>query len=271
MNKQTLLTVLNDRMQWTATNKSDLQTILEQYPYFDAVATVLHETGATQSPWPSNPFDAARQRHWHARSLNMVTDEPQEKEPANITATHTIEEAVIIETSTEPLEQNPPTNDEDILQLINKIPLHSEINLDTLPTVAPAPEAPKEPEADVRDKSLMVMMSFTDWLNYYKVKQLKEKEEAESKKALNASWQKEKLAAAVEEDVEDEVPETIFKQAMDSISTETGIISESLAKLLAEQGKTDRAIAMYKKLSLRNPEKSSYFARLIDQLSSKTH
>lgn len=82
---------------------------------------------------------------------------------------------------------------------------------------------------------------------------------------------KEKLAAAVEEDVEDEVPETIFKQAMDSISTETGIISESLAKLLAEQGKTDRAIAMYKKLSLRNPEKSSYFARLIDQLSSKTH
>jgi tetratricopeptide (TPR) repeat protein len=118
------------------------------------------------------------------------------------------------------------------------------------------------------DKSLMVMMSFTDWLNYFKTKQQREKEEERDKKALKTSWQKEKLAAAVEEDV-DEIPEPIFKQAMDSITMESNMISESLAKILATQGKTDKAIDMYKKLSLRNPEKSSYFANLIENLNSK--
>jgi pentatricopeptide repeat protein len=53
---------------------------------------------------------------------------------------------------------------------------------------------------------------------------------------------------------------------MDSISMENALISESLAEILAKQGKTDKAIEMYKKLSLRNPEKNSYFADRIKDL-----
>jgi hypothetical protein len=116
------------------------------------------------------------------------------------------------------------------------------------------------------DKSLMVMMSFTEWLIHFKSKTQREKDEQNSQKALKTAWQKEKLTAAVEEEG-DEIPELIFKQAMDSISNESEIISEALAGILAKQGKTDRAIEMYKKLSLRNPEKSIYFAHLIDTLN----
>ena len=47
------------------------------------------------------------------------------------------------------------------------------------------------------------------------------------------------------------------------------IASETLAKLLAHQGHTERAIHMYKKLSLLNPKKSSYFAEIIDKLEEK--
>jgi pentatricopeptide repeat protein len=53
---------------------------------------------------------------------------------------------------------------------------------------------------------------------------------------------------------------------MDSKSMENALISESLAEILAKQGKTDKAIEMYKKLSLRNPEKNSYFADRIKDL-----
>ncbi len=56
---------------------------------------------------------------------------------------------------------------------------------------------------------------------------------------------------------------------MESISNETGVISESLALVLAKQGKIDKAIEMYRKLSLRNPEKSAYFAALIQNLRIK--
>lgn len=119
--------------------------------------------------------------------------------------------------------------------------------------------------SSIEDKSLMVMMSFMDWLHHFQHKTQAEQEEEREKKALKTAWQKEKLSAIVEEE-EEEIPENIFKQAMESISLESTLISESLARLLAKQGKTDKAIDMYKKLSLRNPEKSAYFADLIKEI-----
>jgi hypothetical protein len=58
-----------------------------------------------------------------------------------------------------------------------------------------------------------------------------------------------------------------FTQAMNSITEESSLISEALAEILAKQGKIDKAIAMYKKLSLRNPEKSTYFANRIQEIN----
>jgi tetratricopeptide (TPR) repeat protein len=132
--------------------------------------------------------------------------------------------------------------------------------------LSPSIEATQASQTVEEDKSLMVMMSFTDWLNHFKHKQIKDQEEEKDQKALKTAWKKEKLAAAVEEE-QDDIPDNIFKQAMDSISLESSIISESLAEILAKQGKRDKAIDMYKKLSLRNPEKSSYFASLIKDLN----
>lgn len=171
----------------------------------------------------------------------------------------------------------------DILDLIRDLPNSSpfEIQVSGIEsTDAPKSESPAvtqvqlpvhdesaEEEDNEEDKSLMVMMSFTDWLKHFKRKHENEKEEARAQKALKAAWQKEKLAEAADEEAE-EIPEPIFRQAMESISLESSLISESLAEILARQGKKEKAIAMYKKLSLRNPEKSAYFADRISELSS---
>ncbi len=50
---------------------------------------------------------------------------------------------------------------------------------------------------------------------------------------------------------------------VDSFETET------LAKLMAMQGKSRKAINIYKKLSLKFPEKSTYFAARIEEIKSK--
>jgi hypothetical protein len=44
------------------------------------------------------------------------------------------------------------------------------------------------------------------------------------------------------------------------------LASENLAKILARQGKTDRAIAIYERLMVKQPEKMAYFAAQIDSL-----
>ncbi|MBL7766438.1 MAG: hypothetical protein JNJ58_10115 [Chitinophagaceae bacterium] len=215
----------------------------------------------------------------------------QEAVPEDSTVTHQVTEEKTV-TAELTSESTPETGAPDILTLINELP-----NEPIFERTFKSPPAKKETEdlisdqtesisedidealssnlssvsnttEEEEDKSLMVMMSFTDWLFHFKTKAEREREEERAQKALKTAWQKEKLTAAMEEE-EEEIPEQIFKQAMDSISSESGIISESLAKVLAAQGKHDKAIAMYKKLSLRNPEKNAYFADRIKELNDK--
>ncbi len=170
--------------------------------------------------------------------------------------------------------------EDDILTLINELPNTNPIEIanKNKPNIIAVQEEAVEyhhipdknrfdfTEEREQDKSLMVMMSFTDWLFHFKTKTERDRQEEKDKKALKTAWQKEKLAAATEEENE-EIPEEIFRQAMESIS-ENSIISESLALILAKQGKRDKAVEMYKKLSLRNPEKNSYFADRIKELTT---
>lgn len=67
----------------------------------------------------------------------------------------------------------------------------------------------------------------------------------------------------------DNVPEG--ELAKESIEDHPDLISETLASVLARQGKTDRAINIYEKLSLKYPEKISYFAKKIESLRTYNH
>ena len=131
---------------------------------------------------------------------------------------------------------------------------------------------PKEATAAMpplsKEKDLMVVMSFSEWLRYLEERTRKAKEEAAGKSALRAMWQKQKLSAAMEEE-EEEIPENVFEMAVNSITPKEDIISESMAAVYALQGKKEKALEMYKKLSLRNPEKSAYFAKKIENLQKE--
>ena len=63
------------------------------------------------------------------------------------------------------------------------------------------------------------------------------------------------------------VEEKIQRLADHSI-TEGDILTESMAEVWVKQGNKEKAIEIYNKLSLLNPDKSAYFASLIDQLKN---
>jgi tetratricopeptide (TPR) repeat protein len=123
-------------------------------------------------------------------------------------------------------------------------------------------------EANADNQQVLITRSFTEWLQYYKIKKQKEEQENKEKTALRAIWQKEKLTAAIEEE-NDVVPEAVFNLAINSISLSQDTASESLAKIMETQGKYDKAIEMYRKLSLTNTEKSAYFATRIKEIKHK--
>jgi predicted Zn-dependent protease len=127
------------------------------------------------------------------------------------------------------------------------------------------PEPANENQEEDKAKSLMVMMSFSEWLMHFNTKKKQDDQEEQEQRALRGMWQREKLAAAMEEE-NDEIPEDVFEMAVNSIQKEDDLVSESLAEILVKQGKYDKAIDMYRKLSLRNPQKNAYFARKIEAL-----
>lgn len=64
-------------------------------------------------------------------------------------------------------------------------------------------------------------------------------------------------------------PPGVGRLAIKSITENKEILSETLAELLASQGKNSRAIEMYKALMLVFPQKSDFFAEKIENLKSK--
>lgn len=61
-------------------------------------------------------------------------------------------------------------------------------------------------------------------------------------------------------------PEAQADLSVRSTRAEPDLASESLAKILVRQGKTDRAIAVYERLMVKHPEKMAYFAAQIESL-----
>ena len=101
-------------------------------------------------------------------------------------------------------------------------------------------------KADGQDKFSSRVKKFTDWLKQVKV----------------ANSQPNDLGTDTETE---QMIETIAKS-----SNETkDVITETMAEVLAKQGKIEKAVQLYKKLSFLNPAKSTYFAAKIDELNNK--
>lgn len=116
----------------------------------------------------------------------------------------------------------------------------------------------KEPEQadDLNEKGAAEMRSFTDWL--------REMKQGFAQKA-NRDWYHEQLSRSYV-DADPEVSETVEKMAMESITLNDDIVSETLAEVWARQRQYKTAIQIYQKLSLLNPGKSTYFAQKIQEL-----
>lgn len=116
----------------------------------------------------------------------------------------------------------------------------------------------KEPDSaeQLDEKGAAEMRSFTDWL--------REMKHSFAKKT-DKDWYHQQLHRIYVDD-DPEVSEAVEKMAMESITLNDDIVSETLAEIWARQRQYQTAIQIYQKLSLLNPNKSAYFAHKIQEL-----
>jgi hypothetical protein len=72
-----------------------------------------------------------------------------------------------------------------------------------------------------------------------------------------------------EVDLFNEIDEEVTKVASESVSFKEDMMTETLAKIYTKQGKKDKALEIYNALRLKFPEKSGYFAALIQKLEKE--
>ena len=72
-------------------------------------------------------------------------------------------------------------------------------------------------------------------------------------------------------DEAEKVMDEIFagELARKSLQADDQLVTETYARILTMQGKYQKAVDMYMKLSLLKPQKSDYFAALIDQIKKR--
>ncbi len=119
----------------------------------------------------------------------------------------------------------------------------------------------KLPEILKDDKrpTMAQLRSFTDWLRTTK----------RPRPAADpdlVSTDKEAIAAIYEREEDGSVTSEVAKMAINSVKYNEEIVTEAMAEVRVKQGQADKAIHIYEKLGLLNPEKSSYFADKIAEI-----
>ncbi len=114
--------------------------------------------------------------------------------------------------------------------------------------------------------------SFYEWLNQYKSEnKSKEQIGVNSKEEFVQKEQLIERFIQTEPRISKPVKTEFFSpiiMAKKSVEDNDDIVSETLAKIYAEQGNIEKAIRIYQKLSLLYPDKSGYFAALIQKLEN---
>ena len=236
----------------------DLKNITKQYPYFTIgqllLAEKLKENGNAeytdqiqklslyiQDPlWLEQVLDNKGELTLHAGRPQAI-EQSQEIIVAQELLSRKEDEQVVDEVLPKVVMENTNPNIEPVKAVESEITFEPYYTVDYFASQGIRMKEEEQPA----DKLGQQLRSFTEWL-----KTLKRLPVAE-----------------ITVNVDRKTEQKVDQMAEHSIE-DREIVTEAMAEVWEKQGNADKAIATYRKLSLLNPSKSSYFAAKIDHLKT---
>jgi len=245
-------------------NVEEIENLAKQYPYFSSAQLLL----AAKQKQTSHP-DLEKQ----LASASLHVNNPLWLNHL-LTSQPAIKEKIVLEEKNQAIEvDEEPNNDELVLEktrhefvAASKQEEQIRVAQPSLPTVIAKIEPKEQPlvfepyytvdyfasqgiknviEEKPKDRFSQQLKSFTDWLKT--IRQMPPQQIA----AMTDNGSEEKVVQLATHSLEEKAIET-----------------EAMAEVWIKQGHPEKATEIYRKLSLLNPSKSSYFAVLIEKLKT---
>lgn len=266
MNKETFIRYLNKPDLLDQDSIPELDSVIDEVPYFQT-ARILLALNLSKENHPrfdkelsSTAIHVADRRLLRDHIENLISAEPP-----------TIE-------SPQPMEPDPEIVEEEEQPAIAIEEAEREKAVETVAAEKPQPAIEEEPIDDEEDriaKLKSIVEARLKSIEEERRQSAKVEEEVVEASLMEENLPQETAIAAgqlIDEFIKNEpsisrAQATFFNPvdaAKESVVDEEDIVSETLARIYFDQRKYEKAINIYQKLSLNNPEKSSYFARLIE-------
>lgn len=294
MNKTAFIRHIKDPELLGKESLPELMDLVVQFPYFSTAHTmlamnfycenhILYDAQLKMAASLMNDRNILRQHITKIAKLKEQVALPDEYRPKQQP------QPTVAETETKTINENQPPVDsvEDTVMPVDQSPEQS-----AMPAAEPQAETtqPVSMQASDNDSASQAELpTITDeeadddaYLRKKSLEELKrlvaeriKKIEAEKKNASKTTPAKEDL---IEKFIRENPSISRPQQqefynpaiaAQQSVVDNENIVTETLANIFVKQGHFDKAIGIYEKLSLKYPEKSSYFAALIEETSSK--
>jgi hypothetical protein len=148
------------------------------------------------------------------------------------------------------------------------IPFEPLLQFDYTAELLKLPEILSMEETDIPKEAPKEKMSFSDWLKHSKGRKeiLTEKTDNSPKTGIIEKFITEQPRITKPKQADFFKPQEAAKK---SLSLPEGLVTETLAQIYEQQGHFDRAIRAYEKLTVKHPEKFTYFAARISKLKER--
>lgn len=265
MTQERFFLILNDPELLANISYEELKTLALAYPYAHNLRYLLAlKAHKIEHPEAARTLSAAAMYSLDRTQL-FVYMAPKAIVPQKMLEKEEVLELKPIETVRQELEALSPQPREEKpveIQQSAAIPVPVETPIKQTPVPANQEDAPEEtPEVATAPpvESKPVTVPFSDWVGQFNPPAL----EPQPRQKAVETLPKTSRAPALP-------PEkgVAQKMAERSVSENKDVISETLAKLLIQQGHKEKAILMYERLCLAFPEKSPYFAAEIEKLKN---